>query len=52
VIRIRSQYATGCIGTEIAYGQGGYETSARASNVAPEVESVLMGAMTRLVRAP
>lgn len=35
----------GYIGTEVAYGQGGYETSANASKVAPETEAVLMQAM-------
>ncbi len=44
------QYGTGYIGTEIAYGQGGYETSARASNVAPAAETVLMDAMKRLLQ--
>jgi hypothetical protein len=33
------------IGTEVAYGQGGYETSPRSSKVAPSVERVLMAAM-------
>lgn len=42
-------YAPGYIGTEIAYGQGGYETSDRASKVAPEVEGVLMNAVRRLL---
>lgn len=42
-------YAPGYIGTEIAYGQGGYETSERASRVAPEVEGVLMQAMRELL---
>ncbi len=42
-------YAPGYIGTEIAYGQGGYETSDRASRVAPGVEKVLMGAVARLL---
>lgn len=42
-------YAPGYIGTEIAYGQGGYETSPRASKVSPEVEGVLMGAIERLL---
>lgn len=32
----------GYIGTTIAYEKGGYEVSERASNVAPEVENVLM----------
>ncbi len=45
-------YAPWYIGTAIAYDQGGYETSPSASNVAPEVESVLMGAMKKLLRAP
>ncbi len=34
-------YGPGYIGTSDAYGQGGYETSDRASKVAPEVENVL-----------
>lgn len=42
-------YAPGYIGTEIAYGQGGYETSDRASDVAPEVERVLMQAVKMLL---
>ena len=42
-------YGPGYIGTEEAYGQGGYETSQRATNVAPEVETVLMNAMKRLL---
>lgn len=42
-------YAPGYIGTEIAYGQGGYETSDRASKVAPEVERVLMRAVGKLL---
>lgn len=44
-------YGPGYIGTSIAYDQGGYETSPAASNVAPEVESVLMGAIRRLLEA-
>lgn len=43
-------YAPGYIGTEIAYGQGGYETSERASRVAPGVEKVLMDAVAKLLR--
>jgi hypothetical protein len=39
------EYGPGYIGTEVAYSQGGYETSPRASSVAPDVESVLMTAM-------
>ncbi len=42
-------YGPGYIGTAAAYPQGGYETSDRASNVAPEVEPVLMGAMKKLL---
>lgn len=38
------------IGTTVAYTEGGYETEPRSSNVAPEVESVLMGAMRKLLR--
>ena len=39
------------IGTRVAYPQGGYETSPRASNVAPEVEQVLLAAMSKLLKA-
>ncbi len=42
-------YAPGYIGTEIAYTQGGYETSPGASRVAPSVERVLMGAVAKLL---
>ncbi|MDA1312586.1 MAG: hypothetical protein O2968_04550 [Acidobacteria bacterium] len=42
-------FGPGYIGTEVAYSQGGYETSAGASRVAPEVESVLMEAMKTLL---
>ena len=45
------EYAPGYICTAIAYTQGGYEASNRASHVAPEVEGVLMGAMEKLLRA-
>jgi hypothetical protein len=45
-------YSPGYIGTEIAYSQGGYESSARASKVAPSVEGVLMGAVSKLLDAP
>ncbi|MBW3539861.1 MAG: hypothetical protein KY476_06295 [Planctomycetes bacterium] len=44
-------YAPGYIGTEIAYSQGGYETSPRASKVAPHVEGVLMQAIRKLLEA-
>ncbi|MBT6496278.1 MAG: hypothetical protein HOL01_17170 [Planctomycetaceae bacterium] len=43
-------YGPGYIGTEIAYTQGGYETSQRASRVAPKVERVLMKAMAELLK--
>jgi hypothetical protein len=42
-------YATGYIGTEIAYTQGGYEVQTNSSNTAPQVEKVLMAAMRRLL---
>jgi len=40
------------IGTNIAYEQGGYETSPTSSLVAPEVETVLVEAIQKLVDAP
>ncbi len=43
-------YSPGYIGTAIAYAQGGYETQPRSSNVAPEVEDVLMNGMRELLR--
>ena len=43
-------YGPGYIGTEVAYSQGGYETSERASDVAPEVEHVLMSAIQALLK--
>lgn len=42
-------YGPGYIGTEKAYGEGGYETSPRSSNTAPQVEHVLMGALRKLL---
>lgn len=42
-------YGPGYIGTAAAYPEGGYETSPRASNVAPEVEEVLMNAVKKLL---
>lgn len=42
-------YAPWYIGTAIAYEQGGYETSPEASNVAPEVEAVLLTAIRKVV---
>lgn len=44
-------YGPGYIGTTEAYPQGGYETSQGASNVAPEVEPILMDAMRKLLEA-
>jgi hypothetical protein len=41
-------YGTGYIGTEVAYGQGGYETGI-VSRVAPQVEKVLMDGMRKLL---
>jgi hypothetical protein len=38
------------IGTTAAYAEGGYETEPRSSNVAPEVEPVLTGAIRRLLK--
>jgi hypothetical protein len=43
-------YGPGYIGTEIAYAEGGYETSPGASRVAPRVEAVLMDTIERLLR--
>lgn len=42
-------YAPGYIGTKISYSQGGYESSPKASKVAPEVEEVLMSAVKKLL---
>jgi len=44
-------YGPGYICTEIAYSQGGYESSPGASRVAPEVESVLTKVIEKLVRS-
>src|SRR5690606_36892948 len=40
----------GYIGTTMAYEKGGYEVSDRASNVAPEVEGLLMKAISKLLK--
>jgi hypothetical protein len=45
------EYAPAYIGTERAYGEGGYETAPRSSNVAPSVEGVLMEGMRKLLEA-
>ncbi len=42
-------YGPGYIGTEIAYGQGGYETGI-VSRVGPQVEKVLMDGMRKLLK--
>ena len=42
-------YGPGYIGTRIAYGQGGYETS-RVSRTTPEVEAVLIEAIRELLK--
>jgi len=42
-------YGPAYIGTTKAYAEGGYETSPRASNVAPEVEPILMNVMKKLL---
>lgn len=42
-------YGPGYIGTEVAYSQGGYETSPRASLVAPQVERELLRGMGELL---
>lgn len=42
-------YGTGYIGTQVAYGQGGYETGI-VSRVAPQVEQVLTDAMRQLLK--
>ena len=42
-------YGPASIGTAAAYPEGGYETGPTSSNVAPEVEPVLMGAMKTLL---
>ncbi len=43
-------YGTGYIGTAKAYAEGGYETGPEASNVAPEVEQVLLDGIKALLR--
>lgn len=45
-------YGTAYIGTAIAYTQGGYETSPRATCVGPEAEGVLVQAMATLLGVP
>ena len=45
------EYAPAYIGTAIAYDQGGYETQPTSSNVAPQVEGVLLEGLGRLLDA-
>jgi len=45
-------YGTGYIGTAKAYEEGGYETSGKASKVAPESEAVLLAAVHSLLGVP
>jgi hypothetical protein len=42
-------YSPFYIGTEVAYLEGGYETRPTSSNVAPEVEKVLMAGLKQLL---
>lgn len=42
-------YGPAYIGTTRSYSEGGYETEPRSSNVAPEVESVLMEALRQVL---
>lgn len=44
------EYGPGYIGTEIAYSQGGYETSPAASAVGPGSEKILTIAMKKLLK--
>jgi len=46
------EYAPGYIGTKVAYTQGGYETSQRASRTTGEAETILLSAMRDLLQAP
>ncbi len=45
-----ADYGPWYIGTARAYEEGGYETEPRSSNVAPEVEDVLMAAIRKLLK--
>jgi hypothetical protein len=42
-------YGPGYIGTREAYAQGGYEMEPRSTNVGPESEEILMGAVKKLL---
>ncbi len=43
------EYGPGYLCTEIAYDQGGYESSERASLVSPEIEQVLLSSITEVL---
>ncbi|HUS34329.1 MAG TPA: hypothetical protein VM680_03155 [Verrucomicrobiae bacterium] len=43
-------YGTWYIGTSKAYAEGGYETSEGATNVGPEAEPILRGAISKLLK--
>lgn len=43
-------YGPGYIGTEVSYGEGGYETGPTASLVSPSVEKILIRTIRRLLR--
>ena len=45
-------YAPWYIGTDVAYEEGGYETTPPASNVAAGVEPILLGAIRKLLAEP
>lgn len=40
----------GYIGTEISYAEGGYETQPSSTNVAPQVEGILLGSIRQLLK--
>lgn len=42
-------YGIGYVGTEIAYGQGGYETQPSATSTSPQVEAVLLSTFRKLL---
>ncbi len=44
------EYGPGYICTEVAYGQGGYESSNRASRVAPEAEGEILKAISFVLK--
>jgi len=49
VMAAYGEYGPGYVCTKIAYSQGGYEPSERASRTSPEVEDVLMHTMKKLL---